>query len=307
MEVIGLILSSTLRSATPLLLAALGGVFTEKSGVFNIALEGMMLTGAFFAVLFSFLTGSPWIGVLVAVAAGLVMALLHAVVSIQFKANQVVSGVALNILASGVTTFLLVAIWKSAGHSPNVTRVPDLNLPWLKPVPLLGDVFGQLSPFTWLALLLVPFSHWLLFHTPLGLRLRAVGEHPEAADTAGVRVFRLRYFGVLMSGVLAGLGGATLSIGLLSSFQQNMSAGRGFIALAAMIFGNWTPVGALLACLLFGLAEAAQNFLQALGITVPAQFLLIAPYVLTMLALTGVVGRTTPPPAGRIPYEKGAR
>lgn len=306
-QVLSVILSSTLRSATPLLLAALGGVFTERSGVINIALEGIMLMGAFFAALFSWLTGSPWVGVLAAVLVGLITAYLHALVSIEFKANQVVSGVALNILASGVTTFLLVAIWHSAGHSPNVERVPDLVLPFLKPIPLLGDVLGSLTPFTWLALLLVPCSHWLLFHTPFGLRLRAVGEHPKAADTAGVRVLQLRYAGVLISGLLAGLSGASLSVGLLSSFQQNMSAGRGFIALAAMIFGNWSPVGSLWACLLFGLAEAAQNFLQALGVAVPAQFLLIAPYVLTTLALAGVVGRSTAPAADGVPYEKDGR
>lgn len=307
MEVAAIILASTLRSATPLVLAALGGVFTERSGVINIALDGIMLMGAFAAVLVAYFTGSPWLGVLGAIAAGVAISAVHAVVSIEFKANQVVSGVALNLLSTGVTTFLLVVIWGTAGHTPPVPRVPELILPWLRFIPLLGPVLAEQTPFTWLALLLVPLCNWVLFATPFGLRLRAVGEFPKAADTSGVAVAPLRYVGVLLSGVLAGLGGACLSVGLLNSFQQNMTAGAGFIALAAMIFGNWRPWGALGACLLFGLAQAANNFLQALGISVAPQLLLIAPYVLTMLALAGLVGRVEAPAASGVPYEKGQR
>lgn len=307
METLAVILGSTLRSATPLVLAALGGLFSERAGVINIALEGIMLLGAFTAVLIAFLTGSAWLGVLGAMLVGMLVGALHGLVSIRYRANQVVSGVALNILSAGVTTFLLVQVWGSAGHSPNVERVPDVRLGFLHGVPLLGALLGELSPFVYLALLGVAATHHLLFHTPLGLRLRAVGEHPRAADTAGVRVAALRYLGVILSGALAGLAGASLSVGFLSSFKDGMTAGRGFIALAAMIFGKWTPVGALLASLLFGAAEAAQNFLQTLGVSVPSQFLLIAPYVLTMLALAGVVGRAAAPAAIGVPYEQGTR
>lgn len=290
-----IVLESTLRSAMPLIIAALGGVYSELSGVVNIALEGMMLTGAFLAVAVTHQTGSPYLGLLAAMAGGGALALIHAVVSVRYKANQVVSGTAINILAAGLTTLLLNKMWGEAGVSPPVTRIPDLTWP-------IG-----ITPFVPLAFLLVGLTHWFLYYTPMGLRLRAVGEHPHAADTAGVSVERMRYFGVLMSGILAGLAGAGLSIGLLSSFKEGMSNGRGFIALAAMIFGKWTPVGAMLAALLFGAAEASQTFMQALGIRIPAQFLLMAPYVLTMLALAGVVGRSTPPAADGIPYEKGER
>ncbi|MFO7173159.1 MAG: ABC transporter permease [Bacillota bacterium] len=287
-----IIIESTLRYAMPLIIAALGGMFSELSGVVNIALEGIMLLGSFTAVAVAYLTGSPYLGVLAAMVGGAALASIHAVVSIRYKANQVVSGTAINILASGVTTMLARGLWAEGG-SPPIQRIPDLTWPF------------RISPFVPLAFLLVALCHWFVYYTPMGLRLRAVGEHPKAADTAGISVERMRYFGVLMSGVFAGLAGAGLSVGLLSAFEEGMTNGRGFIALAALIFGKWTPVGACLAALLFGAATASQTFMQALGIQIPAQFLLMAPYILTMLALAGVVGRATPPASVGIPYEKG--
>jgi len=284
-----LLAASTLRAATPLVLAALGGVFSERAGVVNIALDGIMLVGAWAGVYFSFVTGSAWLGLLGAMGVGMAIAGIHAVASIRYNANQVVSGVAINLLAAGFTEFMLARVWGQAGQSPSVDKIPDL---------------GPFNLFVWAAFILAAVSQFVLWRTPWGLRLRAVGEHPLAADTVGINVQRMRYWGVLLSGVLAGLGGASLSIGLLSRFSNGMTAGRGFIAIAAMIFGKWNPVGAVAACLLFGAADALGSLFQALGMKVPYQFLAMAPYVLTMLALAGVVGRATAPAASGVPYEK---
>lgn len=281
------LLSSTVRSATPLLLAALGGTFSERSGVVNIALEGIMLVGAFAAVYGSFLTGSPLLGLLAALLAGLLISALHAVASVHFHANQVVSSTAINLLASGFTEFAMVKAW--GGQSPVVAKMPDL---------------GDLSVFVYVAFFLALAAHWALAKTPWGLRLRAVGEHPKAADTLGVNVYLMRYYGVLLSGLMAGLAGASLSIGLVSRYTSGMTAGRGFIALAAVIFGKWTPLGAVGACLLFGLSDGLATLLQIRGIQVPNEFMFMAPYVVTMLALAGLVGRSTPPAASGNPYEK---
>lgn len=289
MTTLAILLGSMLRSATPLILAALGGVFSERAGVVNIALEGIMLVGAWAAVYVSFLTGSAAAGVAGAVVCGVAISSLHAVASIRFRANQVVSGVAINLLAAGFTEFMMTRTWENAGQSPAVEKVRDL---------------GPLNLFVYLALGAAAAAHCALFHTPWGLRLRAVGEHPLAADTVGVSVARMRYHGVLLSGVLAGLAGASLSVGLLSRYTGGMTAGRGFIALAAMIFGKWTPGGAVAACLLFGAADALSAVFQASGLALPHQFLNMAPYVLTMLVLAGVVGRSTPPAANGVPYEK---
>lgn len=294
------ILLATLRISTPLILAALGGVFSERAGVVNIALEGMMLIGAFTAAVVSYYTHNPWLGVLGAVLAGALFAWLHAIASIKFRADQVVSGTAINILAGGLTIFLLRILFNVEGTTPQVSKLS----PWS-----LTDLVS-FNPIVYLALLAVPLSWVILYKTTFGLRLRAVGEHPQAADTVGINVYKMRYIAVLLSGVLAGLAGAHLSIGEGSVFVRYMTGGRGFIALAAMIFGKWHPVGALGASLLFGLAEAIQINLmgiQLLGITVPPEFINMIPYVVTMLVLAGFVGRSTPPAADGIPYEKGHR
>lgn len=286
-----MLLISTLRAATPLLLASLGGVYSERAGVVNIALEGIILVGAWAAVLFSLWSGSTLVGALGAITMGVLIASLHAVASIRYKANQVVSGVAINLLAAGFTEFMVAKTW-TGGQSPAIDhRALDI---------------GPLNIFVYLAFGLALLSHWVLFKTPWGLRLRAVGEHPKAADTVGINVARMRYAGVLLSGALAGLGGAALSTGLLSRFTIGMSSGRGFIALAAMIFGRWNPIGAMWACLLFGVAEGLATLFQIWQVAIPSQFLLMAPYVLTMLALAGFVGRATPPAADGIPYDQAS-
>ena len=298
------LLSTTLRMATPLILAALGGMFSESSGVINIALEGIMLIGAFVAMAGSYFF-SPWIGVLAAVIVGMLVALIHAVASISFRANQIVSATAINIFATGITGFLLRLIFGDAGQSPSVQDVGTWSIPIINKIPIIKDVLGTQIPFVYFALILVAVSYWVLFKTPFGLRIRSVGEHPAAADSVGINVIKMRYIAVIMSGFFAGLAGASLSIGLLDLFVKGMSSGRGFIALAAMIFGKWTPHGAMFAALLFGFADALQMLAQTIGLTfVPRQFLLMAPYILTILALAGVVGRSTPPAADGEPYIK---
>ena len=239
-----------LRLSTPLILAALGGLFSERGGVINIALEGIMLAGAFTAAAITALVHNPWLGLAAAAAAGLCVAMIHAVASIGFKANQVVVGTAINIMFLGVPALVSGALFDSTGSTPQLKReftLPDWNIPLIDRIPVLSDLLSGHKPIVYLALAMVPISYYVLFKTRFGLRLRAVGENPEAADTAGISVSKMRYFGVLVSGLLAGLGGAYLSIGQNSLFTRNMTAGRGFIALAALIFGKWHPVGAFLA------------------------------------------------------------
>ena len=304
--------AATVRAATPLILAALGGIFSERTGVVNIALEGIMLAGAFFAVLGSYTASkmglgpaiSPWIGVLAAVVFGVILSSIHAVVSIRFKADQIVSGVAINILALGLTGFLLQFVFNTSGNSPSVPNLPAVAIPLLSSIPIIGEVFFNQPPLVYVAYIAIPLTAFVLFRTPLGLRMRSVGEHPKAADTVGVNVFKLRYLGVLLSGVLAGLAGAYLSIGQLNIFSENMTNGRGYIALAAVIFGKWNPWGALGACLLFGFADAIQISLQNAGVNIPSEFLLMLPYVLTLIALAGFIGRSVAPAAVGEPYEK---
>lgn len=295
------VLDAALRMATPLVLVALGGLFCERSGVVNIALEGILLTGAFASVLVTYFTGDPWLGVAAGIFAGVLVSVLHAVVSIVFKADQIVSGVAINILAAGATQFLTWIVWGSSANSPPVAGVPHWHLPetWGPVATGFNTVFGHYPPLVYVAIAGVAVAHVVLWHTPFGLRLRATGEHPEAVDTLGVSVRKMRFAGVLLSGALAGLGGAYLALNT-HQFVKNMSAGRGYIALAAMIFGKWNPVGALGACLLFGYAEAVQMGLQGRG--VPTQFVQMIPYVLTMIALVGVIGRSRPPAASGKPY-----
>jgi general nucleoside transport system permease protein len=280
------LLFSAIRLATPLLLAALGGLFSERSGVINIGLEGLMLSGAFTAAVMTHYSGNPWVGLLAAILAGIGVALIHAVACIRYRADQVVSGTAINILFLGVPALLSGALFESTGATPQVPK--EQLLPY---APII------------LAFGLVPVTWWVLNRTPFGLRLRAVGENPEAADTAGVNVARIRYAGVLLSGALAAIGGAYLSIGQSSLFTRNMTAGRGFIALAALIFGKWRPVQTMLACLLFGVAEALSIQMQGVS-QIPVQFIQIIPYVLTIVVLAGFIGHSRAPRALGLPYQK---
>jgi simple sugar transport system permease protein len=280
------LLASMVRLATPLILAALGGLYSERAGVINIALEGLMLAGAFTAATVTYYSGSPWIGLLAAMAAGVIVAAIHAVACIRFKADQVVTGMAINILFLGVPALLSGAMFDSTGATP---QIPQQDL--LRYAPMA------------IAFLLVPLTWYVLNRTPFGLRLRAVGENPEAADTAGISVARIRYTGVLLSGALAAMGGAYLSIGQSSLFTRNMTAGRGFIALAALIFGKWRPVQTMLACLFFGLAEAVAIQMQGV-VNIPVQFIQIIPYVLTIVMLAGFIGLSRAPRSLGIPYQK---
>lgn len=303
------LLASMVRLSTPLILAALGGMYSERAGVINIALEGIMLAGAFTAAAVTVFAHDPWIGLLAAAGAGVLVALIHAVASIEFKADQVVVGTAINILFLGVPALVSGALFESTGSTPQLAReqtLPDWNIPVIESIPVLSQLLSGHKPIVYIALALVPLSYFVLFRTRFGLRLRAVGENPEAADTAGVSVSRMRYAGVLLSGLLAGIGGAYLSIGQNSLFTRNMTAGRGFIALAALIFGKWHPVGAFLACLLFGLADAISIRMQGV-VSIPVQFIQIIPYVLTLVVLAGFIGRAIPPRAIGTPYIKENR
>ncbi len=300
------LLASMIRLSTPLILASLGGLFSERSGVINIALEGMMLSGAFTAAAVTAKTQSPWLGLLAAGLAGVLVAFIHAVASIEYKADQVVVGTAINILFLGIPALVSGAMFESTGATPQLPReqvLPDWNIPLIDKIPVLSQLFSGHKPIVYFALAMVPISYYVLFKTRFGLRLRAVGENPEAADTAGVSVAKMRYAGVMLSGFLAAIGGAYLSIGQNSLFTRNMTAGRGFIALAALIFGKWHPVGAFLACLLFGVAEAISIRMQGV-VNIPVQFIQIIPYVLTLVVLAGFIGRAIPPRALGIPYAK---
>ena len=296
------VLAATIRMATPLIFTAMGGIFSERSGIINIGLEGMMLTGAFMGMLVTFFTGNPWVGLVGALLSGGVVGLIHAVAAIRYKVDQVVSGTAINIFAGGLTVFLLRLFFNVSGTSPAVNRIPTITIPGLVSIPWLGPVLGRQNAMVYIAIALVFLGHFVIFKTVWGLRLRAVGEHPKAADTVGVNVFKMRYSAVIISGILAGLGGAYLSTAHLSRFGDGMTAGRGFIALAAMIFGKWNPIGAMGASLFFGYADALQMRLQEVGI--PSQFVAMLPYILTMVALAGFIGRATPPKNIGKPYTK---
>jgi len=283
---------STIRLTTPLILAALGGMFSERSGVINIALEGMMLAGAFTAAAVTYAVGSPFVGLLAGMGAGMAIAAIQALACIRYRADQVVTGTAINILMIGVPGFLSGAFFLSSGSTPQIPK--EHLIPW--------------TPIV-IAFALVPIAWYVLYKTPFGLRLRSVGENPEAADAAGVPVARMRYAGVLLSGILAGIGGAYLSIGQSSLFTRNMTSGRGFIALAALIFGKWRPVQTMLACLLFGLTEAVTIQMQGVvklpsGEDIPVQFIHMVPYLLTIIVLAGFIGSSRPPKAIGIPYQK---
>jgi general nucleoside transport system permease protein len=297
------LLAAMLRFATPLAFAALGGILCERSGVINIGLEGMMLMGAFFGIFGADLLDSWFLGALVGMAAGAVMGLVHAVFSITLRADQVVSGTAINFLALGVTGYVFIAHYGDQGTPGDVARVPEVSLPGIKEIPFFGDVLGEMSLLTWVALVLVPVLAFYLFRTPGGLRLRSVGEKPRAADSVGVPVLRTRYLAVVWSGVLAALGGVYLSIALVGSFNQGMTDGRGFIALAAVIFGSWRPAGALAGACLFGFSSAVAQRLPAFSESLAVLFQAL-PYVLTLVVVAGVIGRSRPPAAIGVPYVK---
>jgi general nucleoside transport system permease protein len=293
----GALLSSTLQWATPLTFAAMGGLICERSGVVNIGLEGMMLAGAFFGVLGADVTGTWWGGLIIAAAAGGAFALVHAIMSIHLRADQIVSGTAINFLALGVTGYFFISHYGERGSPGNLPRIPDVNIGFL------GNVFGSLNLMIWLSFLLVILAHIGIFRTPVGLRLRSVGEHPRAADTVGISVYGIRYAAVITSGILAALGGAYLSVGFVGSFNEGMTNGRGFIALAAVIFGNWRPFGAFAAALLFGASTALSFRLQQPWGNASVLFQAL-PYVLVLIAVAGVIARPTPPASAGRPYVK---
>ena len=290
-----------LRTATPLALAALGGVITERSGVTNIGLEGIMLIGAFFGAWISFSTGNAWLGLLAAVFFGALIAFVHGVVSITFRADQIISGVAINLIVTGLTS-ILYATYAANGFS-NMPGTPDVKIPGISAIPGVGPVIGSQNSIVYIMLFLVIATHVLLFTTTLGLRIRAVGEQPRAAETVGINVFAIRYLCVTLSGALAGLGGAYLSLGLVQDFNFDMTAGQGFIALAAMIVGKWTPFGAFAACLLFGFGQQIQTSGLVLQPSFAGNLVQIAPYVITLVAVAGFVGRAIPPAADGVPYD----
>jgi ABC-type uncharacterized transport system permease subunit len=295
--------AAMLRFATPLMFASLGGLFSERSGVVNIGLEGMMLTGAFFAILGADKTGSWLLGLLIGVLAGGVLASVHAFFAIHLRADQIVGGTAINFLALGVTGYLFIDVYGTEGTPTDTPSIPSVHLAFLEDVPFFGEIFGNLNLMIWLALLTVVVTWVVMFRTPIGLRIRSCGEHPRAADTVGINVYLVRYAAVIVSGALAAAGGAYLSIGFVNSFNENMTAGRGFIALAALIFGNWRPFTAAAACLLFGfssaLAQRLPEYSQAASVLFQA-----LPYVLTLIAVAGVVGRSIPPASVGKPYKK---
>ena len=299
------ICASTLRIATPILLASLGGVMSERSGVINIGLEGMMLMGAFGAAAGSYFYG-PWIGMLIGITIGGIMGLIHAFMSVTVKANQIISATAINIFAVGFPNIMVPILWPGyRAITPLVPVIKDIRLPLIADLPVVGNIIGNQNPIVYIALILVPIINYFLFRTPLGLRIRSVGENPKAADTLGINVVKMRYIAVISSGFLAGMGGAFLSIAYQAQFSKAMTQGRGFIGLAAMIFGRWKPTGALIACLIFGFADALQASAQSAGVPIPPELLLATPYILTLIALVGLVGkRAIGPAAIGKPYEK---
>ncbi|MFA9435698.1 MAG: ABC transporter permease [Candidatus Bathyarchaeota archaeon] len=294
--------AAAIRLATPIIYAGLGGMFSERVGIVNIGLEGTMLTSAFTGVVASYYTGNPWIGVLVSVITGGLVSLILAVLTIKYAGDQIVSGTGINIMALGFTSYMTQIIWGNRGASDGVQGISDIAIPIVKDIPVIGPIFGTHSPLVYLMPLVVYASYYVLFKTPFGLRIRAVGEHPVAAETAGVDVIKIKYTGVIISGMLAGLGGAFLSLSHLNLFTRGMTGGRGFIAMAAMIFGKWMPFGILGSGLLFGFADALQIRLQSLGI-LPPQIILMIPYLLTMAVLAGVVGKAVAPSDYK-PYKK---
>jgi simple sugar transport system permease protein len=308
-----LLIAATFRWATPLTFAALGGMFSERSGVVNIGLEGMMLMGAFFGAWGADRTDSWVAGIAIGVVAGAALAFVHAIFSIHLRADQIVSGTAVNFLALGITGYLYNDIYGNNGTPDNLPAIPDVHLHWLDSIPPSGlgnfllKSIGSLNLMIWVSLALLPITYVVMFKTPIGLRIRSVGEHPRAADTVGISVYGTRYAAVTFSGALAALGGVFLSLGYVNAFTENMTAGRGFIALAALIFGGWRPFGAFAACILFGFSSALAQRLPDLSANESAAWPLLfqtLPYVLTLIAVAGIIGRSIPPAAVGRPYQK---
>lgn len=311
------VLDSTVRLATPLLLACLAGLFSERAGIFDIGLEGKMLAAAFFSAAFAAITGSAWLGLLAGIVASMMLAGLHGLASITFRGNQLISGVAINFLASGMTVLIAQSWFKQGGRTPSLkgdARFTGIDLPFadaVRDVPIFGPIYSDLlsghSILVYIAFLAVPASYWLLYSTRFGLRLRAVGENPAAVDTAGISVIGMRFAAVAICGILCGIAGAYLSTSLQAGFVKEMTAGRGFIALAALIFAKWRPWYAMTACLLFGLLQAVALRFQNIKIgefVIPVQIMDALPYILTVVILAGFVGKAIPPRAGGEPYVK---
>jgi ABC-type uncharacterized transport system permease subunit len=295
--------AAMLRYATPLVFGAVGGIFSERSGVVNIGLEGMLLSGAFFGILAADKLESWPLGLLAAAVSGALFGLIHAFFSIHLRADQIISGFAINLLALGLTGYLFLDIYGGQGTPTDIPEIPDVHLSFLDGWYFVGPILSQLNLMIWLAAVTVVLAWLLLFRTPIGLRLRAVGEHPRAAETVGISVYATRSAAVTLSGVLAALGGAYLSIGFVNSFNQNMTAGRGFIALAVVICGNWRPFNAALIALLFGFSSALAQRLPAYSESAAVLFQAL-PYVLTLVVVAGVIGRSFPPAAVGRPYQR---
>jgi ABC-type uncharacterized transport system permease subunit len=295
---------STLLRATPFLLGALSGIMCERSGVINIAIEGMMLIAAFVSVVVASITQNLWLGLVAGLASGAIIAAFHAWLSIQFKVDQIISGTVINIFAVGFTNYMVLRLLQVRPELNNSGTFDAVPIPILSSIPVVGTIIFDQNILVYAALILMFVVHFMLFYTRWGLRTRAVGEHPLAADTLGINVYRMRYLNVVLGGVLAAMGGCYLSLGSVGRFDRLMSGGRGFIALAAMIFGNWSPFGAFASSLIFGFADSLQVKLQILTSVIPSDFLVMAPYLATMVVLAGVVGRAIPPAADGKPYEK---
>ncbi|MGQ9517177.1 MAG: ABC transporter permease [Anaerolineae bacterium] len=304
--------AAIIRLTTPLLLAAMGGLVAERAGIITFGMEGMMLMGAIGGAVGSYYTGSVWGGLAFAILAGMFIAFLYAIMCVSVGANQVVSAVALNLGALGLSSaiFTLVFSNRAVGVVTEVINVPSMQsvkIPLLGDIPVLGEIFFNQLPLVYVAFLMVPVIWLLLYRTTIGLKIRSVGEHPHAADTVGINVFLVRYLSLLFTGLMAGLAGAFLSIGQLNTFQENMSAGRGFIAYTAIIFGKWEPFGILQGTLLFGLADALQLRIQALNLPIPYQFLVAFPYIVTLLVLVLFVGKATWPAASGLPFKRESK
>ena len=299
------ILAASVRLATPILLAALGELFTERAGILNLGLEGIMLMGTLGAFLGAFWTGSLWVGVFAAMFTGILMGLLMGVMSITVKANQVVAGLGITILGTGLSTLLFRLSFGLRSAPPTLDIFPTIAIPLLSQIPVLGPVFFKHNILVYLALILVPISAFVLYRTKFGLAIRAVGESPDAVDTRGLNVNRLRYLSLVIGGALAGLGGGYLVLGSLGLFWTNMTAGRGFIAIAVVVFAKWDPWRALLGALVFGLASAVQISLQTVGVPIPSELLLMLPYIITIIVLVIVSRRAEFPAAFAVPYNRG--